>query len=133
MSNIDHQKHQKQENREADVSKLSLAERLKADLRGAMKARQSSTVTTIRSMLAAIDNAGAVEQDAAIKPAVGRSGDVPRKELTEEQVRALLQNEADNRRAAITTYARLGRQADADCLRAELQVFAQYLDNSTSD
>jgi uncharacterized protein len=130
MSKADHQK---QENRRPDSAQIAWEERLKADLRIAMKARQNSTVITIRSMLAAIDNAGAVELDDSIKPAIGTSGDVPRRILNEEQVRELLHKEAENRRSAIVTYERLGRQEDADRLRAELAVFARYLDDLASD
>ena len=125
MSKTDHQK---QENTRPDSVQIVWEERLKADLRIAVKARQNSTIRAIRSMLAAIDNAGAVELDESLTPTVGTSGDVPRRILSEEQVQEILHREAENRRSAIATYERLRRQEEADRLRAELAVFGRYLD-----
>ncbi len=125
MSKTDHQK---QENTRPDSVQIVWEERLKADLRIAVKARQNSTISAIRSMLAAIDNAGAVELDESLTPTVGTSGDVPRRILSEEQVQEILHREAENRRSAIATYERLRRQEEADRLRAELAVFGRYLD-----
>ena len=126
MSKTDHQK---QENTRPDSVQIVWEERLKADLRIAVKARQNSTIRAIRSMLAAIDNAGAVELDESLTPTVGTSGDVPRRILSEEQVQEILHREAENRRSAIATYERLRRQEEADRLRAELAVFGRYLDD----
>ena len=126
MSKTDHQK---QENTRPDSVQIVWEERLKADLRIAVKARQNSTISAIRSMLAAIDNAGAVELDESLTPTVGTSGDVPRRILSEEQVQEILHREAENRRSAIATYERLRRQEEADRLRAELAVFGRYLDD----
>ena len=125
MSKTDHQK---QENTRPDSVQIVWEERLKADLRIAVKARQNSTIRAIRSMLAAIDNAGAVELDESLTPTVGTSVDVPRRILSEEQVQEILHREAENRRSAIATYERLRRQEEADRLRAELAVFGRYLD-----
>lgn len=117
----------------ADGSAMLLYKRLKADLLSAMKARQSIAVATLRSMVGAIDNAGAVEHDTTIVPLVGRSADVPRRELTEAQVRAILQGEADERRSAQVKYERLGKNMEAERLRAELEVFARYLGDAAPD
>ena len=116
---------------QADRPKMALEERLKADLRTAMKARQSITVATIRMMLSAIDNAGAVPLSASTGPTVGRSNDVPRRELSERQKWELLQAEAENRRSTIREYERLGRHKEAEQLRAEVAVFTHYLDESS--
>ena len=130
MSKTDHQK---QENTRPDSVQIVWEERLKADLRIAVKARQNSTIIAIRSMLAAIDNAGAVELDESLTPTVGTSGDVPRRILSEEQVQEILHREAENRRSAIATYERLRRQEEADRLRAELAVFGRYLGDLNLD
>lgn len=108
-------------------AEIPLYERLKADLRVAMKARQHTTVTTLRSLLAAIDNAGAVELDAVAKPVVGRSGDVPRRMLTAGQVQAILQSEIAECQAALAEYQGLGKHEEVDRLDAALQVLARYL------
>jgi uncharacterized protein len=103
--------------------------RMKADLLIAMKARQSSAVAALRSMLSAIDNAGAVDVDPSIVPLVGRSADVPRRVLSEAEVWALLRAEAGARRSAIASYEELGKIEEAARLRAELEVVTRYLDD----
>jgi uncharacterized protein YqeY len=108
-------------------SKLTIVERLKADLRAAMKARENVRVTTLRTMLSALDNATAVEADIRIVPLEGRTPDVPRRELSEEEQLDLLQREAEGRRSALAQYERLEKEEVVARLRAELDVFAPYL------
>jgi uncharacterized protein YqeY len=105
----------------------SLRARLATDLRAAMKARAAPSVTTLRCLVAALDNAGAVEQTHAPVPVFGRSGDVPRKSLTQDELVTLLRHEIAARRAAAVEYQRLGRPDDAARLQAELILIARYL------
>ncbi len=106
---------------------MPLRERLKADLLQAMKARQSSTVTVLRTTLAAIDSAEAVEIDASMDSARGHSTEVPRKVLTEANIQAIVQREIAVLRANITTYEQLGSKAKVDQLQAELDLLIGYL------
>lgn len=108
---------------------MQLRERMKADLRQAMKARQSATVATLRSALAAIDNAEAVPVDdqTPIIPLVTHSPDVPRKVLSAADIRAILQKEVDERRAASAEYAHLGQTAEAERLTVAAELIASYL------
>ncbi len=110
-----------------DISPMPLRARLKADLPKAMKARQSNTVNALRTVLAAIDNAEAVEVDTSRVPLVGRSNDVQRKVLTEEDIAAILQREIADLRAAIAKYQQIGKVAEADQLQAGLEVLVGYL------
>jgi uncharacterized protein YqeY len=110
----------------ADPAAL-LRTRLATDLRAAMKARAASSVTTLRCLAAALDNAGAVKQTDAHVPSFGRSGDVPRKSLTQDELLTLLRHEIAARRAAAIEYQRFGRPDDAARLQAELIVIARYL------
>jgi len=105
---------------------MPLRERLKADLLQAMKARQSSTVTVLRTTLAAIDNAEAVEIDAATATALGQPTEVPRKLLTEADIQAILQREIATVRANIAVYEQLGNQAKVAQLQTELDVLVGY-------
>jgi uncharacterized protein len=120
---------QKLEASQTDHATGTLYERLKADLPKAMKARDSAAVVAIRLMLAAIDHAGAVEVDTTVVPMVGRTADVPRRELSEGEVRALLKAEAEEHRLGAEKYERLGKMEEADRLRAEAEVFVRYLGN----
>ena len=110
-----------------DIFPMPLRARLKADLPKAMKARQSHTVTALRTVLAAIDNAEAVEVDTSRVPLVGRSNDVPRKVLTEEQIEAILQREIADLHATIVQYQQIGKVREAEQLRARLEVLVGYL------
>ena len=112
---------------------IPLRQRLKADLHSAMKARQNNVVTTLRSALAEIDNAEAVEVDTSLVPLMGRSDDVPRKVLTEAQIRAILQREANQIKMALAEYERMGRAEKAADLQAAWELLAGYLTDAESD
>jgi uncharacterized protein YqeY len=117
----------KLQNRPEEGQGMPLVERLRADLRSAMKARQNGTVTALRKMLSTIDNAGAVEVDTSYVPLVGITKDVPRRELSDEQLLDLLRIEADERRSALAEFERLGKPVEAEQMRLELDLFARYL------
>ena len=109
---------------------LSVRQRLKVDLLRAMKARQMQVVSTLRSTLAEIDNAEAVEVDTSVVPLVGRSNDVPRKILTEAEIRAILQREADQIMMALADYERRGRVEKTAELQAAWDLLMGYLTDS---
>jgi SAM-dependent methyltransferase len=103
-----------------------IRELLRGGLRDAMKARDTERVRLLRTTLAAIDNAEAVPTDAragAIENASVGAGstEATRRDLTEAQVRAIVEAEADERRSAADSMAAvrpdqardLRRQADA--------------------
>lgn len=108
---------------------MSVRNRMKTDLRQAMKERDMATVATLRTMLAALDNAEAVpvEVNASFQWMPGQHSDVPRKALSEEEFLQILRKEAVGRRTAIATYEGLGRIEEAERLRAELSVFERYI------
>ena len=107
---------------------MGLVERLKADLLRAMKARDLVRVSTLRTMLSALDNATAVEVDPSFVPFEGRTPDVPRRELSEDEQLELLRSEAVHRRNAAQHYETLGKQVEATRLWAEVAVFVDYVD-----
>ena len=110
---------------------------LRRDLTAAMKARQAEAVSALRTALAAIDNAEAVEMppdDAAMTsgPVAGaRAGvgstEAARRELSIAEVRALLQEQVVERLAAADQYESLGKGDTADGLRREAEVLQAYL------
>jgi uncharacterized protein YqeY len=110
-------------------------ERLTSALRAAMKARDPATVSVLRSTLAAIENAEAVEddgrpvvEDARIAGSVGRlgSGEARRAVVDEQAARAIVAHEARERRAAAEEYERLGRTDEAARLRDEADLIATF-------
>jgi uncharacterized protein len=115
-----------------------LRARLRAALRTAMKARERGTVTAIRSALAAIDNAEAVDAAAAgleqtehvhIAGTVGGlgAGEVARARLTDVRVREIVAGEVAERRAAADEYDGHGQDERAAGLRAEADALAALL------
>jgi uncharacterized protein YqeY len=111
---------------------MLVMERLKADLREAMKAREHLRVSTLRTMISALDNATAVEVDTSFVPLMGRTPDVPRRELSEAEQLAILHMEANDRHSALKRYEQLGKMAEVARLRAELDVFAAYVGDGES-
>lgn len=106
-----------------------LQERLKADLTAALRDRDRPTVTALRTALAAVSNAEAVPSDNSYRhPIVGQLNEVPRRELTEEQVEAILRAEAAERQKAIEEYESLGLADAAARLNAEQAALSRYLD-----
>lgn len=109
---------------------MSVRERLERDLKQAMKERNRPAVSAIKSALSAIDNAGAVaavpvDSTAPLGPA-GFAPDVPRRELTEDEIVALVRAEADELRAAAEEYEGYGKAERAQELRSALRVLAPY-------
>ncbi|MFF0728549.1 hypothetical protein [Streptomyces sp. NPDC004134] len=111
---------------------------MRADLRAAMKARDREVVSALRTALAAIDNAEAVEAPAAAPADQGsehvagaRSGvgsaEAVRRVLSAEDVRALLREQITERRTEAGGYETAGRADAADRLRREADALAAYL------
>jgi uncharacterized protein YqeY len=92
-----------------------------------MKARDTHLISTLRTLLGEIANAEAVETDTDFVPMIGRTNDVPRKHLTDDDIRQILQVEADNHRAAIAEFEQAGRQDAVERLQIGLRVIDKYL------
>ena len=104
-----------------------IREQLKRGLKTAMKARQHEVVSVLRSALSAIDNAEAVSLDDSMVAVVGRLNEVARKELSEEQMRAIVQAEADALKTSIADYQKLGKAEEAEGLQTQWDALSQYL------
>lgn len=98
-----------------------------------MKARDRSAVSALRSVLAAIDNAEAVDtgdvkagalEDSAV--GVG-AAEALRRDLTDEDIDQILRREIDERRDAAAEYDRLGAADRRDQLTAEADTLAGFL------
>lgn len=109
--------------------------RLRRALPPALKARDRAAAAALRSALAAIDNAQAVEVSPA--PRSGGviagaltglgAGDAPRRELSEDDVAAIVRAEVADRRAAAADYERAGRLDAAARLTAEADALTAHL------
>ncbi|WP_392543937.1 hypothetical protein [Oryzobacter telluris] len=111
-----------------------MREQLSAALPTAMKARDRVAVAALRSALAAIANAEAVPVDSmpragAVEAAAIGAGaaDAPRRELTEDDVRAIVATEVDDRVSAAAEMDGHGRTEDAARLIDEADVLRRVL------
>ena len=95
----------------------SLRERLRDDLKDAMRARDATRRGTIRLVEAAIKNAE-IEK---------RGG-----ELSEQDIQAILQRQVKQRQDSIEQYEQAGRSDLADIERAEIAVIEAYLPQQMS-
>lgn len=112
--------------------------RMRRDLSAALKARDQVAVAALRSAIAAIDNAEAVDvrragkrttssQHVAGAAAGVGSTDVPRLVLSAKDVDAIIRTQVEERRDAADQYDMLGRPAQSERLRREAAVLAEYL------
>ena len=97
----------------------ALKDRLQADLTVAMKARDELTTATLRMVLTAVGT-----EEVAGKAA---------RELSDDDVLAVLRREAKKRREAATAYADGGRPERAEREKAELGVVEGYLPAQLGD
>jgi len=100
--------------------------RIAQELRVAMKVRNASSVAALRSLAAALDNATAVPVPSRILP--NERVEVPRKELSLEDVRAVLMREIGERRHAAFTLKAHARFEAAAAVEAEIAVLEPYID-----
>ncbi len=91
----------------------TLKERLTEDMRAAMKSRDEVVTSTLRMALAAV---GVVEVSGKAK-----------RELSDDEVLAVIAKEAKKRREAEVAFADAGRTEQAAKERAEEEVLARYL------
>ncbi|MEV6842717.1 GatB/YqeY domain-containing protein [Actinoplanes sp. NPDC051411] len=97
----------------------TLKDRLNDDLRTAMKGRDELTTSTLRMALSAVRN-----EEVAGKQA---------RELSDDEVLAVLKRESKKRREASTAFADNNRPEQAARERAEGEVIEQYLPRQLSD
>lgn len=95
---------------------MSLLERLTADMKAAMKAREAERLTTIRMLMSALKN-----QQIEL-----------RRDLTSDEELSFLATEAKKRRESIEAYDAAGATDRADGERAELAIIEGYLPEALS-
>ena len=102
---------------------------MQADLREAMKARDSSRVAVLRATLGALANAEAVEPltgPISLTAAAGTT-EVARRELSDAEVRAVIERERSELLVAADERDALDLPDDATELRAQSAALTAYL------
>jgi len=93
----------------------------------AMKAKDRTRTTVLRSALSAIDNAGSVAGPTTSMGIIGY-GDVARRDLDRRQVLDVLEAEILERESAFDSYRMIEQHDAAETLREEIAVLRSYLD-----
>jgi uncharacterized protein YqeY len=120
------------------VTEQGLRERLQLGLRAAMKSRDKAATAAFRSALGLIDNAEAADLSHAPTAQAGQhvaggvaglgAGEVPRQEVADEELVALLHQEVVRWESTAADCERVGRNDDAARLRAEIGALRPLLD-----
>jgi uncharacterized protein YqeY len=97
----------------------ALKDRLNDDLHTAMKARDELTTATLRMALAAVRNAEVAGTEA--------------RDLSDDEVLAVLGKESKKRREAATAFSDAGRTEQASRERSEGEIIEQYLPKQLTD
>lgn len=110
----------------------SIYDRLRRDLTEAMRRRDKTATTALRTAIAAIDNARAVDigQVQASLTNVGLSHDVTRREVDDTEMARIIEREIEEREKAIAdlgAYGRVDLDELVERLRGEVEVLARYL------
>jgi uncharacterized protein YqeY len=100
-----------------------------------MKARDRVAVAALRSTLAALDNAEAVDRPASVDESLAieripvglGAAEVARRVLTEAQMEQIVRAEVAEREAAARDYDQSGRPERAEQLRSEARVISAQL------
>lgn len=103
-----------------------IVNQLRTDVLKARKARDQVTSTALQSVLAAIDNAGAVSASTDIQSVGVGSTEIPRRELTEQDIHKLLRQEISELQGAIEAFGST-RNAYVDELHNKLVILEKYL------
>ena len=107
------------------MSAGALRQRLRDDLKAAMRGRNDAEVRLLRALGAAIDNAGAVPMaDEELRRL--DAGEMARHELSDADVAELLAREVTERLEAAAGFDRLGKTVEAERLRTEAALVARY-------
>jgi uncharacterized protein YqeY len=110
---------------------LLMKERIRIDLRSAMRSRSSLEVRVLRALLTTIDNAQAVRVGEAhvryrVRPFGDESTEVQRVPLTSDGIRTIIENELRLRYSAAAELERCGKSDAASEARAEAAIIARY-------
>lgn len=123
---------------------MAVRERMRVALREAMKARDKAAVSALRTTLAAIDDAEAVDagsvdvsvaahSDIAGSAAGVGATEVQRSELTSAQVSDVIRAAVAERQVAADSYEQAGRSDAAQRLRREVEVLQAILTPAATD
>ena len=105
---------------------VPIRQQMHDDLGAAMRARDTTRVGVLRTTLGAVANAEAVDVD-AVTVRTGLLGDVERRHLTEDDVRAIIDGERADLAATAEEMRAVGQTEEADELARRVAILDAYL------
>lgn len=105
---------------------MNVVERLRADLTAARLERHTTEISMIRTLIAAVENAEAIESDGSKEHKVGLGHDLPRRTLTDDDIVGILERERGELVDAIAHYRVLGLSAHLQELEERLRIVDRY-------
>ena len=105
----------------------TLRERLEADLKTAMRERDRTRVSILRTTMSALSNAEAVDSSASRPQRGVYASEVARRELTDDEILAVLERERAELLASVGEYEAGGQHDAAAELRTKAAVLDGYL------
>jgi len=100
---------------------MTIAEQIKADMKTAMKARESDKVTTMRSLMAAFMNE------------MVANGGTPQSEVTDDVATTIIKRAVKQRKDALQQFTDAGRDDLATVEQTELAILEAYLPEMMSE
>lgn len=108
---------------------MTIDERLKNDLVNAMKSRDQLRVKTIRSLIAVIDNAGAIRVDSkGYDLKLGLGHDVTRRAVPADEIQNRFRGERDELLGAASEFRDLGQDERAFDLEKRADIVMEYIE-----
>jgi hypothetical protein len=92
-----------------------------------LRARDKIEISMIRTLIAAIENAEAIDADDRGMPAIGFNHDQPRKTLTADDVTRIVVSERDDLIDALEQYRSLGLGPEVEELEHRVEIVDRYL------
>lgn len=111
------------------MAEANLRQVLQAELITAMKNEDRTTMMVLRSVLSAISNRESVPAPQSKGEPMGSLGygDVPRRELTPQEVKLVMLDEIEERRNTAGYLGTAGRHEEAAKLETEAAILERYL------
>lgn len=107
------------------MSALSL---IRGDLEKALRTtRDRVEISTLRTLIAAVENATAVDIEPTSEPKLGLGHDQPRRALSDEDVAGIIIAERDELVDAATRYRDLGLKDEVADLESRARIVERYL------
>lgn len=94
--------------------------KLSEELRAALAKRDKEEVSTIRSLMAALDNAGALSKEEIARLPDFAGAEVPRRKMSQSDIERILQSEIELRKNAFDDYSRIGNAEQAELVERSI-------------